>query len=87
MLRLERTRKLKYTLTAVGVVLSVIAVIALFRGMQPISSTGSAQAQLILFLMIGAALLALIAFLSALILHVLEKDISEELRYLEQKQQ
>ena len=31
--------------------------------------------------------LALIAFLSALILHVLEKDISEELRYLEQKQQ
>ena len=86
MFQLERTRKLKRILMTVGVILTIAAVITLFRGMQPVSSRDDSQTELILFILLGSVLLVLIAFLSALILHVLEKDITEELRSLKQKE-
>jgi len=80
MIRMDRTKKLERILLAAGIILLLIAGGSFLRATGPVSSNAFREAQTILITMWGSFALAVIAFLAALILHVIRKDLEEELR-------
>lgn len=84
MYSLERTRKLKRILIVLGMVLATVSIFTFIRATEGVSS--DTEAQIIKFVMLGAGFLSMLLFLLALVLHVLEKDIRDEFRYLSSKE-